>query len=46
MASNFNHALNKDFIKALEVEATKEGWWADVLKDPKPPHLSARQLSE
>src|SRR4051812_33555432 len=35
MASIFEHAVNKDFIKALEVEGTKEGWWADVLADPK-----------
>jgi len=36
MASNFNHALEKDFITKLETEAKKEGWWADVLADPTP----------
>jgi hypothetical protein len=35
MASNFGRALDCAFITNLAAEAKKEGWWADVLADPK-----------
>lgn len=35
MASIFEHALNANFIASLAAEAKKEGWWVDVLADPK-----------
>jgi hypothetical protein len=33
MASSFDRALNDDFIKQLQAEAGRGGWWADVLAD-------------
>lgn len=33
MASVFNRGLGNDFLKALEEEASKPGWWSDVLAD-------------
>jgi hypothetical protein len=35
MASNFGRALDCAFITNLAAEAKNEGWWADVLADPK-----------
>jgi hypothetical protein len=35
MASKFDRAIDPAFIAKLAVEAKKEGWWADVLADPK-----------
>jgi hypothetical protein len=34
MSNKFGRALDLAFIKKLEAEAEKEGWWADVLADP------------
>jgi hypothetical protein len=35
MGSNFNRALSAAFIAKLATEARRDGWWADVLADPK-----------
>ena len=35
MKSKFNRSLSAAFIKTLEAEALRGGWWADVLADPK-----------
>jgi hypothetical protein len=35
MATMFDRALDPGFIEQLASEATKGGWWADVLCDPK-----------
>lgn len=35
MASNFERALDATFIANLAAEVGKEGWWFDVLADPK-----------
>jgi hypothetical protein len=32
---NFGRAPDADFLAKLKAEAGKEGWWADVLADPK-----------
>jgi hypothetical protein len=34
MASTFARGLSPDFIKKLNAEAQKGGWWTDVLADP------------
>jgi hypothetical protein len=31
----FNHGLSDTFIGLLRIEAEKDGWWRDVLNDPK-----------
>jgi hypothetical protein len=35
MESNFDRALSTAFIAKLAVEAHRDGWWVDVLADPK-----------
>lgn len=35
MGSEFDRALSAAFIAKLAAEARRDGWWADVLADPK-----------
>jgi hypothetical protein len=35
MGSDFDRALNAAFVAKLAAEARHDGWWADVLADPK-----------